>query len=88
MDALECAVPVIAAVRDLEVEFERELYQSRIVHGRVYRAEADCAYVVDRQAKLCVIEEVEELCAEVQAHLSWQGKLLDDGEIRIDEVGT
>ena len=36
-----------------------------------------------------MIKEVEELCAEVQAHpLAWQRELLDNGEVGVDEIRT
>ena len=37
-------------------------------------------------AILRVIEKVEELGAEVQAHLTWKRELLDNRKIRVDEV--
>jgi len=51
-----------------ESEFEGQLHEARIVHGRVYSAESLSIDVVDRRTKLRVIEEVEELGTEIQAH--------------------
>ena len=43
------------------------MHQARIVHGRIHGTEPKSADIVNRQTKLCVIEEVEELRTEVQA---------------------
>ena len=65
------------------------MHKARIVHCGIYRAEADRAYIVHGQTELRVIEEVEELCAEVQTHLSVrQHKLLDNGKVGVDEIGA
>ena len=46
-----------------------------------------CAHIVHRHAELGVIEEVEELGAEIQAHLfARQRELFDDGEVGVDEI--
>ena len=62
------------------------MYEPRIIHSGIDRPESNRAHVVHRRPKLCVIEEVEELSAEIQTHLSRQPDLLDDGEIRVDEI--
>src|ERR1700760_4562024 len=85
----------------LEGELQSELNEARVVDGGVRCAEAVavlyCAVgriqgcdgeVVYGQTELCMIPEVEELCAEVQSHFSGQRELLDEGEVRVDEVGT
>jgi hypothetical protein len=48
------------------------LDQARVVHGGVYSAESAGIDVVDRRTELRVIEEVEELGAEVQP-ISFRG---------------
>ena len=73
----------------LERKFQPELNNARIVHGRVHGSKARRIDVVDRQAELGVVPQVEELRPEVQAHiLPRQGELLDDGEVRVHEVWT
>ena len=73
----------------LESELQPELNEARVVHRVVYLTKSRCPDIVDRQAELRVVEQVEELRPEVQAHiLPRQRELLDDGEIRVHEVWT
>src|SRR6266404_7448581 len=73
----------------LESELQPELNEARVVHRVVYLTKAKCPDVVDRQAELRVVEQVEELRPEVQVHiLPRQRELLDDGEVRVHEVWT
>ena len=73
----------------LEGELQPELNEARVVHRVVHLTKARRPDVVDRQAELCVVEQVEELRPEVQAHiLPWQRELLDDGKVRVHEVWT
>jgi len=70
----------------LERKLKRQLDKARIVDGGVDDAEAWSAVILERHAVLCVIEEVEELSAEVQTHISArQRELLDEGEVGVDE---
>ena len=62
------------------------MYQATIVHGGMDKAESSRAHIVHRRSELWVIEEVEELGAEIQTHLSGQPDLLDDGEVGVDEI--
>ena len=59
----------------------------RIVHRRIDRSRIQRADIVTGETELCVIEEVEELRAEIQTHLfARQRELLDDGEVGVDEI--
>ena len=63
--------------------------EARIVHGGIYGAETTGLDVVDRRTELGVIEEIEELGAEVQAHpFARQRELFDYGEVGVDEIGA
>ena len=64
------------------------MYQATIVHGGLDKAESRRAHIGHRRTKLWVIEEVEELGAEIQTHLSRKPDLLDDREVRVDEIGS
>src|SRR6266481_6715455 len=71
----------------LERKLQSELNHARIVHRGVYLTKARCTNVIDRQAELRVVEQVEKLRPKVQAHVfPRQCELLDDRKIRIDEV--
>jgi hypothetical protein len=73
----------------LERKLQPKLNDSRVVHRGVYRAESRCVDVVHRQAELGVVEQVEELGAEVQAHIfPRQRELFDHGKVRVHEVGA
>ena len=63
------------------------MYQATIVHGGLDKPESRRAHIGHGRTKLWVIEEVEELGAEIQTHLSGQPDLLDDREVRVDEIG-
>lgn len=62
------------------------MHKARIVHSGIYRAESKSAHIVYRQTELGVIEEVEELSAEIQTHLSRQRELFDNGKVCVDEI--
>ena len=62
------------------------MHQARIVHRGIYGAEAKSAHIVYRQTELGVIEEIEELSAEIQTHLSRQCELFNHGEVRVDKI--
>jgi len=71
----------------LEGQLQGQLDEARVVDGGVDGAEAVGVDVGDGRSELRVIKEVEELCAEVQAHpLAWQRELLDNGEVGVDEI--
>jgi hypothetical protein len=53
-----------------ERQLKSQLHQATIVHSRLDKAESRRAHIVHRRTKLRVIEEVEELRAEHQTHLS------------------
>src|SRR6266481_9612741 len=71
----------------LERKLQSELNHARIVHRGVYLTKARCTNVIDRQAELRVVEQVEKLRPKVQAHVfPRQCELLDDREVRVHEV--
>src|SRR5882724_93755 len=73
----------------LESELQSELNEAGVVHRAVHRSKTRGVDIVDRQAELRVVKQVEELRPEVQAHiLPRQSELLDDGKVRIHEVRT
>src|SRR5271168_4017021 len=73
----------------LEGELERELDQSRVVHGGGHGAKKWGVEVGNGSPELGVIEEVEKFGAEVQIHiLPGEFESLDDGEVRIHEIRT
>ena len=78
-----------ANVHELEREFESKLHHARIVHRRVHRAKPRSTNIGNRHAELRVIEQVEELCPEIQAHaFPRKRKLFDNGEVGVDETRT
>ena len=64
------------------------MYQATVVHGGLDKPESRRAHIGHGRTELWVIEEVEELGAEIQTHLSGQPDLLDDREVRVDEIGS
>src|ERR1022692_836350 len=73
----------------LERELEGELHQARVVQGRVHRAKSGGVDIANRQSEMRVVEEVEELCPEIQAHaFPGQRESLDDGEVGVNEIRT
>src|SRR5438094_6450875 len=81
----------------LEAELERKLNQTRIVHGLRYHGKIGRVDILHspnrtspRYSELWMIENVKELCSELQSHAlpPRQGKVLDCREIGIHEPGT
>src|SRR5436305_5539024 len=79
----------------LERQFQAELYEPWVVHRGANRAEAGAAREIGGlqagraiwRRELRMIEQVENLCPEIQTHsLTWQGELFDDGKVGIDEI--
>jgi hypothetical protein len=65
------------------------LHEARVVDRGIDRAETSLVDVVDGHAVLRVVEEIEELSAEVQTHvLSRKSELLDQREVGVEEVRT
>src|SRR5450631_1612426 len=81
----------------LKQEFERKLDQARIIYGGVKRSEPGRAEFrtggADAAAggtELWMIEQIEDLRAEIQPHplAPGQHEMLDRREVGIDEVGA
>src|SRR6266852_5381674 len=73
----------------LESKLEPKLHDARIVHRRVHRAKPKGSNIVNRRTELGVVEEIEELRSEIQAHaFPRQRELFDHGEVGVDETRT
>src|SRR6266852_7529430 len=73
----------------LESKLEPKLHDARIVHRRVHRAKPKGSNIVNRRTELGVVEEIEELRPEIQAHaFPRQRELFDHGEVGVDETRT
>ena len=76
-----------------EEEFERELDNAR-TSGRRDHSEVSAlrnvavTEVVSRASDVHVVEEVKELCAELQLHLLADGEILDRAEVSLEEPGS
>jgi hypothetical protein len=75
--------------RGLERKLESELDETGVVHSRVHRAKTQRTNVINWRTELRVIEKVEELRPEIQAHVfPRQREFFDYGEVGIDEIRT
>ena len=71
----------------LPLETQAQLNQARVI-GIADLAHGALVEAVFRQLEVCVIEKVEELCAELHSPALREGKILQHGEILADEVRT
>jgi len=71
----------------LESKFERQLYDSARL-GSYDLAEVWRVYVVIRQLEIHIVEDVEELCTELQVHSLVNGNALDGREVPLLECWT